>query len=330
MKYVILIPALFLAIVAGYCLRSSLPSRVPYPATSTINPIEDNLVNGDLGEEVRASGVPFASYEVLGETNGGETKYIWALVESYHREGGVLKPGSGTALPLAVHLTKEGDGYIVKSVERPGEANYLEDIKKLFPFFVRIKISLRSFNVEDLAASNLKKAEAYFLLQDQSPPPYRSLFSRDATPEWKLISVDGFHVSVPYSPDWKVSLTGISVFDGKSDESGTRIIFGRPQDDGTFIFRQYALSRTTKVKDIFPPDMTFALMSNMCGEPERISVGKIQGIKLFNGGAKGCYIGFTFNIGTHTYELSKIPDIGDNPSRVVDEEMAKIIQSIYE
>jgi hypothetical protein len=315
--------------VGGFLLSPT--TSIPKDSIGAVDdPIVQYLINGPEGQGARGGGVVFASYELIGEADQGQTKYIWAAVEAYTRENGEPKLGSGSWLPLVIHLTKNGT---VGSAEEPGDGNlYMPGIKRLFPPLVQAKILLRSKGIGTDAAheNNLKQAEAYFFLQDQYPPPYRSLFSRDATPEWRSVHVGGFHVSIPYSTNWKVSETGISVFDTGTDESGIGIIFGRPQDNGTFIFRQYALSRTTKVKGIFPPDMTLMSMSSMCGEPERISLGKIQGIKFFNGGAKGCYIGFTFNISTHTYELRKIPDIGDNPSQVIDEEMTKIIQSIYE
>jgi len=160
--------------------------------------------------------------------------------------------------------------------------------------------------------------------------PYRSIFARDDAAAWRDVSASGYHVSVPYSPRWTVGGIGMSVYDDNDNTSGA-IAFGKPTDDGNSIGREYFLSREVKGPafgniniDSFP----------WCGDgrqfAEKVEVGKIQGYKYFEGGAKWCSLSFAFAVGKHVYYLRHNVDIGQSPPENIDSEMHKIIEGIRE
>lgn len=166
-------------------------------------------------------------------------------------------------------------------------------------------------------------------------PSYRTLFQREAKPEWKTVRFDGFSLSIPYSPQWKVSMVGLSIYD--LDHLNGKISFlrfGRPSDAGTFFAREYIIyreSRDGKFEDNSLERLKIDLES-ACVDgygSKLLKMGSIQGIAHHSGGAKGCSMGFVFNRGRYTYYLYKSSDIGSN-SPEIDDEMRRVVESIQE
>ena len=166
----------------------------------------------------------------------------------------------------------------------------------------------------------------------------RDEFARDAEPDWRTLTLNGFSLALPYSPGWSVSTVGLSVYDQSenlSDSQSDSITFGRPVDFGMSISRQYGLSQMPKENLLQDPrgfDLWSRFSEGCLGHPfaERELVGTINGIKYLVGGAKGCNLDFIFNVGEHTYDLSQSVDFGEVPPEVISDEMARIIKSVTE
>jgi hypothetical protein len=157
---------------------------------------------------------------------------------------------------------------------------------------------------------------------------YQNLFVLDAVPSWQTIKVNDFSLSVPYSPDWRIGGVGLSLFDIGSPPEKDRptVSFGEPIDAGTYIVREYFLSQSDK-KDL---DILKMELSNLCVDhkpAEAVSLENIQGIKFSTGGAKGCSLGFAFNLGEYTYYIYRKHDLWGRIPEISDE-MKEIIKSI--
>lgn len=77
--------------------------------------------------------IPFT--HILGKDDSkSDDIRVWAYIWSseYSAKGDTLFMQSGADNSGVLHLKKEGDSYVVKSIEIPDEANYVEDSKKLF------------------------------------------------------------------------------------------------------------------------------------------------------------------------------------------------------
>lgn len=108
----------------------------------------------------------FAAYTPLGETQGatGTIRYIWASVQSFSEEQGVIKLVSGTSLPVAIHLSATGEALKVLRFEAPRDGNlYGPDIRRLFPKDVQTKIfNKQGLDTQELDQENRRQAETYF------------------------------------------------------------------------------------------------------------------------------------------------------------------------
>lgn len=185
-------------------------------------------------------------------------------------------------------------------------------------------------------ANSLLKKEVDSALQemtaDDSPSPiYRYMITQDAEPSWQMVEFDGFAFSVPYSPDWTVSGTGISMYDLSPSSSLPRIIrFGRPSNGGTYISREYFAYREFRTHAPDQNSFGYLKQNLSCVDgfvPRIRMIGDIEGLEHHIGGAKGCATGFVFNRGEDSYFVYKVPDFGKD-SLEIDEEMKRVIESI--
>ncbi len=164
-----------------------------------------------------------------------------------------------------------------------------------------------------------------------APIAYHDLFRREAEPEWRTVSLGGFSLAVPYSPAWRFADVGLSVYDADQplDPQGT-IRFGRPVDAGTFVSREYDVSRR-RLPDPRQADAVAVVLAEMdCVDgyaARRATIGGIRGVEYHVGGAKGCALGFAFQRGAYLYYVNKIPDLGQ-PTPEVDAEMERVIKGI--
>lgn len=77
--------------------------------------------------------IPFT--HILGKDDSkSDDIRVWAYIwnSEYSAKGDTLFMQSGADNSGVLHLKKEGDSYVVKSIEIPDEANYAEESKKLF------------------------------------------------------------------------------------------------------------------------------------------------------------------------------------------------------
>jgi hypothetical protein len=111
-------------------------------------------------------GKTFVSFKRIGEElqNLDHIIYMWVLAQEYYKANGELKEGSGTSMPIVMHISGSGTTKIV--VPRDG-ADYSKDVRKLFP---ETKVDLdaifdtkiNSVIVGELTVQNMSKAQAYF------------------------------------------------------------------------------------------------------------------------------------------------------------------------
>ena len=125
--------------------------------------LKSNLANANFGGKV------FISYEELSSKKAvaNQTHYIWALIQEYYKEGGLIKEGTGTSLPLVIHLEKIGEQFKVLGHEIPRDGSrYHADIKRLFPVEVQHKIVTttdeHNQRIEKLRDRNLVAARLFF------------------------------------------------------------------------------------------------------------------------------------------------------------------------
>jgi hypothetical protein len=147
------------------------------------------------------------------------------------------------------------------------------------------------------------------------------------TPHWIPITVDQVSLSIPYSPEWKISAGELPPYQIDEIEGAHKTIrFGRLVDKGTAVTREYYLYYEEKQT----LDSLKDSLSCADGYESRITkIGNIEGIDHHVGGAKGCAAGFAFNNGQRTYFIYHLSNIGDPASEITDE-MKQIIQSVRE
>ena len=158
---------------------------------------------------------------------------------------------------------------------------------------------------------------------------YHDLFIQDAQPDWHDIKTGDFSLSVPYSPSWKITDVGLSVYDVDTpiEKDHPAIRFGKAIDGGTYIVREYLLERSIKKNfDTLQRELTNGCSAQIPAKP--LTIDEIQGIQHYSGGAKGCSIGFAFNKGSYTYYLYRISNFGE-PTPEINDEMKEIIKSIH-
>lgn len=128
--------------------------------------IEEYLVNSHSSDE--RDEVWFASFRIYlieEEDKSLYNVYIWAYEQSYYLENDELQSGSASSIPYKFVIEKKGEEYEVVQVRWPSDGVwYAEDMKTLFPFFVRLEMN-RVF--EDGTAKRLElevegKANLYF------------------------------------------------------------------------------------------------------------------------------------------------------------------------
>ncbi len=166
---------------------------------------------------------------------------------------------------------------------------------------------------------------------EEAPVAYRDLFRREAEPEWRTVSFGDVSLSVPYSPKWRFADVGLSVYDADQPlDSRGAIRFGRPSDAGTYVSREYDVSRRRLIGPRQADAVAVVLVEMECVDgyvARRVTVGGIRGVQYHAGGAKGCALGFAFQRGDYLYYVNKIPDLGQ-PTPEIDAEMERVIKGI--
>jgi hypothetical protein len=96
-------------------------------------PVENALME-NIGQ-TSFGGKVFCSYDVLGSEarSDGMDVYVWALCGEYYLDNGVLTLGTGSSMPVAIHMQKAGRVYEVVSCEIPSDGmDYMPSIQRIF------------------------------------------------------------------------------------------------------------------------------------------------------------------------------------------------------
>ncbi len=91
--------------------------------------------------------------------------YAWVFESVYSFKNGVLNEEGGSSYPCRLEVKKDGSTAEITAADVPGDgAAYSEDIKKLFPDYVReqIKTVQDDGTVKELQAADLEQAKAHF------------------------------------------------------------------------------------------------------------------------------------------------------------------------
>jgi hypothetical protein len=132
-KEIILKIHLLFLFVALFSACSSLPVELSQEGVY-LKPVEGYLVE-NIGI-ASFSGQVFCSYEVL-DTKQEEAQvdmYVWAMCQEYYLEGRSLVMGTGSSLPVALHLQGLDGGYRLASYEVPKDGiGYWPSIQAIFP-----------------------------------------------------------------------------------------------------------------------------------------------------------------------------------------------------
>lgn len=86
--------------------------------------------------ETGFGGKAFCAYKVLEIEQKGEdiNEYVYAVCQEYYDKDGELRKGTGSGLPVALILRKEGEAYKVVTHKVPGDGNrYSRDVEQIFP-----------------------------------------------------------------------------------------------------------------------------------------------------------------------------------------------------
>ena len=103
----------------------------------------------------------FVNMEILGTKRVKNNAYVYAWVygSSYYLEEGKIIEDQGFSIPYRYTINYQNGEVKVLKEETPGDGeDYVKDIKKLFPWTVRIRLN-SNYNLE---AKNRKEAEEYF------------------------------------------------------------------------------------------------------------------------------------------------------------------------
>lgn len=86
--------------------------------------------------ETGFGGKSFCAFKLLDIEQKGDdvNEYVYTVCQEYYLKNDELKQGTGSGLPVALQLRKEGASYKVISHKAPGDgARYSRDIEEFFP-----------------------------------------------------------------------------------------------------------------------------------------------------------------------------------------------------
>jgi hypothetical protein len=127
-----------------------------------------DITKNDLVEkfgETGFGGRSFCAYKVLDVEQKGEdiNEYVYAACQEYYLKGGELTKGTGSALPVALLIRKEGLGYRVISHQTPGDgARFSGDIERIFPKKTHDEIYSAGLNYKSWQGEVESEAKRYF------------------------------------------------------------------------------------------------------------------------------------------------------------------------
>ncbi len=113
-------------------------------------------------------GKVFCAHKVLDVEVSGEmvNEYVWALCQEYLPRNGKVQQGTGTGMPVALLIKRQGSTYQVVSHRNPGEGSlYASDVERIFPKKIHEAI-LYSIHVDNFWQAEVEReAREHYGLQ---------------------------------------------------------------------------------------------------------------------------------------------------------------------
>lgn len=121
------------------------------------------------------TGMPFscADIEVLGTENDNDsiTLYMWVLYTEYHQKGDMLVEDGVAHIPTVITVKKRSGGYSLAEYLEPRDGSfYVEDIREMFPWYLRSKAVDSQRYIQKQQENCIKKAEEYFSVKHAQDP----------------------------------------------------------------------------------------------------------------------------------------------------------------
>jgi hypothetical protein len=163
LAYFILVVPLFFG--AGCAKSPFAKSDSQKSAAININDVITQYISANsLLAPTSSGGRVFVAYQDLGEGQNGTTttRYIWALIQEYYLDHGTLERGTGSSIPLAIHLIHQSGQDIVTGYDAPRDSDYGGDIARIFPQDVAAKMFAHQ-DVTSLEQMEEKEAADFFM-----------------------------------------------------------------------------------------------------------------------------------------------------------------------
>ncbi|MDR1065689.1 MAG: hypothetical protein LBL25_04910 [Oscillospiraceae bacterium] len=174
--------------------------------------------NRDRRYEGNSGAFQTEAHVTLAEVESGDsvTVYAYALHLVYILENGALHDAAGSAAPVAITFSSDGDGvYNLTEYWYPGEGGYyMPSIKEKFPEALWDKVDTQLY-AADCSAEALRKAQNHFGLTDFAKPEITVLkpleISGGARPDWSE------YLRVTDDTDGEIPEEDIYIFDANVD-----------------------------------------------------------------------------------------------------------------
>lgn len=162
-----MLKAYFLLFIVLLSACSPLSVQVPQSADylgSVERYLVENIGIASFGGQV------FCSYETLDmkQEDAQVDAYVWALCQEYYMDDHSLELGTGSSLPVALHLQKTGNEYQLLSYEVPKDGmGYWPSIQAIFPTIAIERMcegdaSCYNQRAEKLVLENEQKAREFY------------------------------------------------------------------------------------------------------------------------------------------------------------------------
>lgn len=110
-------------------------------------------------------GKSFCAFKVLDieQQNEDVNEYVYTVCQEYYLTNGNLTKGTGSGLPVALLLKKDGANYKVISHQVPGDgAQFSRDVDRIFPKRTREEIYSAGLNYKSWQAEVESEAKRHF------------------------------------------------------------------------------------------------------------------------------------------------------------------------
>lgn len=156
MKFPFYVIAVLLVLGSG-CQKSTVELPRAYGSKSDMTYLETHVGKTNFG------GKMFCAFAYIPEEQSDDayasSKYWWVECQEYYLVTGELREGTGVSLPVVVTVDSSNKNII--KLDQPGDANYVAEVKRLFPEQIAKKI-LHTYRFTPNIRS---EAEAYYAPQ---------------------------------------------------------------------------------------------------------------------------------------------------------------------